>query len=141
MTRRDVPMAPKKRASFAGGVVALMTLVTIGMAVPAQAAASSSVWVDTNGSRAAEALFNRSNGSHGNRAWIDINDTKCDASPAILRYKIGGEPQERSAKADGGCGTSAGVNLSTGYFTIKFKVCVKTGVFSEKCSEWRSDHN
>jgi hypothetical protein len=134
-------MALQKRASLSAMVLVLTALFAVGMAVPAQAAASSSVWVDTSGSRAAEALFNRSNGTHANKAWIDINDTKCDASPAILRFKISGEPQERSAKADGGCGTSAGVNLKTGYFTIKYRVCVKTGVFSEKCSDTRSDHN
>jgi hypothetical protein len=130
-----------KRTGSAAGVFALIAAAMLALSTPALAAASSSVWVDTDGSRAAEALFNRSNGTHGNKAWIDINDTKCDASAAFLEYKLDGESRAREDKADGGCGTSAGVNLSTGYFTIKFRVCVHTGPFSQKCSGWRSDHN
>jgi hypothetical protein len=130
-----------KRAGRAGGIVALTLAALLGFATPALAAASSSVWVDTDGTRAGEALFNRSNGTHGGKAWIDINDKKCDASSVYLYYKLDGESREREDKADGGCGTSAGVNLGSNYFTITYRVCVKTGVFSTKCSGWRSDHN
>ena len=130
-----------KRTGSVVGVFAVVVATMVALATPALAAPSSSVWVDTNGSRAAEALFNRSNGTHGNKAWIDINDVKCDASAAFLEYKLNGETRAREGKADGGCGTSAGVNLSTGYFTIKFRVCANASTFSRKCSEWRSDHN
>jgi hypothetical protein len=58
-----------------------------------------------------------------------------------LYYSINGSAHETKIIADGGCGTTEGVNLSTGYFTIKYHICVKTGTFTSKCSDTRSDHN
>jgi hypothetical protein len=127
------------------GIMALVSAATLGLSLPAEAAASSSVWVNTGTpkTRAGEALFNRSNGTHGNKAWFDVNDTKCDASAVYLYYTFITEGVDREQKevADGGCGSSAGFNLKSGYFKIKFRICVKTGTFTSKCSDERTDHN
>jgi hypothetical protein len=136
-------MKLQKTAGLTAGICTVVTAATVGLAIPAQAAASSSVWVNTGSpaTRAGEALFHRSNGTHSNKAWFDVNDTKCDASPVFLYYSIDGSGRDVKQTQDGGCGTTAGINLQTGYFTIKYRICVKTGTFTSKCSEWRSDHN
>ncbi|MFI6457348.1 hypothetical protein ACIBF6_38055 [Streptosporangium amethystogenes] len=131
-----------KRAGIALGVFSLVTVGTMSLTVPAQAAASSSVIANTNGTRAAEAWFNRSNGTHSNKAWIDLYDAKCDASPVYLEYKLNNESRARTELNDGGCGTTAGVNIQTGAFNIKYRVCVDDSiVLSDSCSGWKSDHN
>jgi hypothetical protein len=136
-------MTIRKRARWTVGICALVTAATVSSGMPAQAAASSSVWVDTGSpaTRAGEALFNRSNGTHANKAWIDINDQTGDASSVRLHYKMSGSNRWNEAQADGGCGTSASINLRTGSFTIQYYVCVSTGTFTNKCSDTRSDHN
>jgi len=133
----------RRNAGRALGISAVVAAATVGLSMPAEAAASSSVWVNTNGTRAGEALFNRSNGTHANKAWFDVNDTKCDASPVHLYYKYitSGLTRWEEEVADGGCGTSEGFNLQSGHFSIKYYICVKTGLFTEKCSDTRSDSN
>src|SRR3954447_9021273 len=100
---RGLLMMLRKRAGWTtAGICAVTAAATMGLAIPAQAAASSSVWVNTGdpATRAGEALFNRSNGTHGNKAWIDVNDTKCDAKPEDLYYTINGG-HEIHEKMDG----------------------------------------
>ena len=109
-------------------------------AAPALAAASSSAIVYTNGTRAAETWFNRSNGTHANNAWFDVADAKCDAHSVYVEYQIdGGNSQKKENK--GGCGTTRGYNLRTGYFAIVYRTCVNDTFGNHPCSVWRADHN
>ncbi|MFI6457337.1 hypothetical protein ACIBF6_38000 [Streptosporangium amethystogenes] len=131
-----------KRAGMAFGVFSLVTVGTVSLAIPAQAAASSSAIVNTSGTRAGEAFFNRSNGTHSNKAWIDLYDAKCDASPVYVQYKINGESRARTDTNDGGCGTTAGINLQTGAFNIEYRVCVDNStILNDTCSGWKTDRN
>ncbi|GII77710.1 hypothetical protein Sru01_26920 [Sphaerisporangium rufum] len=130
-----------RRAGLYLGISSLVTAGAVNLAMPAQAAASSSAIVKTGGTRAGEAWFNRSNGTHSNKAWFDVYDAKCDAEPVYVQYSINGDLKDYTQENDGGCGTTMGVNLQTGYFTIKYRVCVDNGVFSDSCSSWKSDHN
>ena len=123
-------------------LVGAMGVAMAAAVEPAMAAASSSVWVDTGKpkTRAAEALFNRSNGTHGNKAWFDLNDTKCDAAPVWVEYRIDNGDSQKVYNS-GGCGTSKGINLKTGHFAITYKVCVDGTLWNNPCSEWRGDNN
>jgi hypothetical protein len=127
-----------RRASM---IAAAAGLATMGIVGPAQAAASSSVWVDTGSpkTRAVEALFYRSNGTHGNKAWFRVNDTKCDANDVYVEYRIDGGANTEKYNS-GGCGTGKEHNLKTGRFAIVFRVCVDDAGFNT-CSEWRGDNN
>ena len=122
-------------------VLAVVGLAMVAVPGSAQAAASSSVWVDTGSpkTRAAEALFNRSNGTHGNNAWFDVNDTKCDANDVYVEYAINGGSTKTKYNS-GGCGTGKGYNLQTGHFAISYRVCVDDAGFNT-CSGWRGDNN
>ncbi|TMR15452.1 hypothetical protein ETD86_27115 [Nonomuraea turkmeniaca] len=107
---------------------------------PAALAASSNAIVYTDGTRAGEVWFNRSNGTRGNRAWFDLYDAKCDKHSVYVEYSINNGADERK-KNDGGCGTTRGFNLRTGYFAIVYRVCVDDTFGNHPCSGWRSDHN
>ena len=122
-------------------LVAVLGLTMVAVTGSAQAAPSSSVWVDTGSpkTRAAEALFNRSNGTHGNKAWFDVNDTKCDANDVYVEYAINGGGTTLKYNS-GGCGTGKGHNLQTGGFAISFRVCVDDAG-RNTCSGWRGDNN
>jgi hypothetical protein len=122
-------------------LMAVLGLAMVAVPGSAQAAASSSVWVDTGSprTRAAEALFNRSNGTHGNKAWFDVNDTKCDANDVYVEYSINGGNHVEKYNS-GGCGTGKSYNLQTGRFAISFRVCVDDAGYNT-CSEWRGDNN
>ena len=120
-----------RRAALRAGLVLLAVLgVFVGSSPAAQAAPSSSSTVYTGGTRAAVAYFNhRVPGTHGDRAWIDVYDAKCDAQHVYAEYTIhslddghiGGGRYENY----GGCGTTQGFNVtwSNGYF-IRYKACV-----------------
>jgi hypothetical protein len=126
-------------------VSALLALAAATLAVVAptvaSAAASTHGIAYTNGTRAAEGWFNRRNGTHGNRAWIDLYDAKCDANSVHVLYKLNGEWRTNQLTNDGGCGTTAGFNMPTGYFTIEYKVCVNDSAISDTCSNWINDHS
>jgi hypothetical protein len=128
-----------RRTAMVAGAMGLAMTVSME---PALAAASSSVWVNTGTpkTRAGEALFNRSNGTHGNKAWFDVNDTKCDASPVYVEYSINAN-NVKTAYSSGGCGTSKGINLQTGRFAISYRVCVDGTLWDNPCSQWRGDNN
>ena len=120
-------------------------LVTAGLAIgfttPASAAASSSAIVNTSNTRAAEAFFNRSTaGSHSGKAWIDLYDAKCDAHSVYVQYRINNGDTKRHTNS-GGCGTTSGVNLQSGYFAIVYRACVDVQLGGDPCSKWISDHN
>jgi hypothetical protein len=123
-------------------IAAATGIATVSIVGPAQAAPSSSTWIDTGSpkTRAAEALFNRSNGTHSNKAWFDVNDTKCDANDVYVEYKINGEQDSTSKYNSGGCGTGKGYNLQTGRFAIVYRVCVDDAG-TNTCSGWRGDNN
>lgn len=122
------------------GLTAALGLI-VSTAPAAMAAASSSAIVNTSGTRAAEAFFNRSvAGSHGGRAWIDLYDAKCDAHSVYVEYQINGGGTQRHTNS-GGCGSTSGVNLRTGYFAIVYRACVDVQLGSDPCSRWVSDHN
>ncbi|GII77711.1 hypothetical protein Sru01_26930 [Sphaerisporangium rufum] len=120
-------------------ILAALGTALVSTTTPAQAAASSSSIVKTGGTRAAEAWFNRSDGSHAGKAWFDVYDAKCDANDVYVEYQInGGNSQEKYNS--GGCGTTKGYNLQTGYFAIVYRVCVDDAGYNT-CGTWRSDHN
>jgi hypothetical protein len=136
----------RKRKLTMAALLALAAAGTLTVVAPspALAAASSSAIANTNGTRAAEAFFNRRNGTHGNRAWFDVYDAKCDAEPVLVQYDLTSLPGGlESSLNDGGCGTTAGVNLPTGYFTIKYRACVQDGgpFTNDTCSNWVYDHS
>ena len=127
----------------------LALLATVGLflsgSTAAEAVASSSSIAYTNGTRAAEGFFNhRVPGTHGNRAWIDLYDAKCDARLVFVRYtihsldsgRIGGGRVTNS----GGCGTTKGFNItwSDGYF-IKYLACVQIDFGDDACGPWREE--
>lgn len=123
--------------------VSLLSVLGLAMATvtgPAQAAASSSAIVYTNGTRAAEAWFNRSNGTHANKAWFDVYDAKCDANDVYVEYAIDGDPDPDEGRNSGGCGTTKGINLRTGQFAISYRVCVDDAGYNT-CSPWKGDNN
>lgn len=131
-----------RRAGTAFSVFSLVAAGSVISTIPAQAAASSSAIVNTNGSRAGEAWFNRSNGTRGNKAWFDVYDAKCDASPVYVQYKINGSLKSNYHTNDGGCDTTAGFNLQTGSFTIEYRACVDDSIIlNDTCSAWKKDHN
>ncbi|HET6354332.1 hypothetical protein [Streptomyces sp.] len=101
-------------------------------------AASSSAIVYTNGTRAAEAWFNKSGASHSGYAWIDLYDAKCDGEPVYVEYKINNGSTTTKWNS-GGCGSTAGFNLQKGSFAIVYRVCVDT--FVPTCSPWKADNN
>ncbi|MDA0634790.1 hypothetical protein OUY22_15300 [Nonomuraea sp. MCN248] len=113
---------------------------TLVLAPPAQAAASSNAIVKTNGTRAGEAWFNRSNGTHANKAWFDLYDAKCDAHSVYVEYQINNNGTVEKEN-EGGCGSTKGFNLQTGYFAIVYRVCVNDTFGNHPCSAWVSDHN
>jgi hypothetical protein len=122
-------------------IAAALGLLVVGPVGSAQAAASSSVWVNSGNpsSRGAEALFNRSNGTHGNNAWFEVNDTKCDANDVYVEYSI--NAGSRTTKYNsGGCGTSKSYNVGTGHFAVSYRVCVDDAG-PNTCSGWRGDNN
>jgi hypothetical protein len=115
--------------------------VTVLVPSPVLAAASSSSIVYTNGTRAGEAFFNRSvSGSHGNRAWFDVYDAKCDASSVYVEYILNGAPKVQKENV-GGCGTTKGYNLQTGRFAIQYRACVNDSFGQHPCGIWVSDNN
>jgi hypothetical protein len=125
------------------GVLALLvasTLTVVAPPAPALAAASSSAIVYTNGTRAGESFFNRSNGTHSNKAWFDVYDAKCDASSVYVEYEINAGDRQHKEN-EGGCGTTKGFNLQTGYFAIVYRTCVNDSFGNHPCSGWRADHN
>ncbi|MGI5268555.1 hypothetical protein ACQEUU_05345 [Nonomuraea sp. CA-218870] len=128
-----------------GPVLAAASLAAAGVLVleaPAQAASSHAI-VKTGGTRAGEVWFNRADGSHGNNAWFDLYDAKCDAEPVYVywKYVTDGLSKWNTNSNDGGCNTTAGFNLKSGSFTIEYKVCVDDGVFSDTCSGTVRDRN
>jgi hypothetical protein len=109
----------------------------------AQGAASSSSIVITHGTRAAEAFFNRTvPGTHANKAWIDLYDAKCDATPVYAWYSLNGGGRSNINNANG-CGTTSGFNLQSGYFAIVYRACIKDGTIfrSDSCGLVTADHN
>jgi hypothetical protein len=122
-------------------VAAVVGLAMVAVPGSASAAASSSVWVNTGSpkTRAAEALFNRQDAAHANKAWFVVNDTKCDANDVYVEYAINGGSTTTKYNS-GGCGTSKSYNLQSGHFAISFRVCVDDAGFNT-CSEWRGDNN
>ncbi|MFI6457347.1 hypothetical protein ACIBF6_38050 [Streptosporangium amethystogenes] len=126
-----------RRAMTILSVLGLSMVIVTG---PAQAAASSSVIVNTDGTRAAEAWFNRSNGTHANNAWFDVYDAKCDANDVYVEYTINGDADRTKKYNSGGCGTTRGFNLRTGQFAISYRVCVDDAG-PNTCSEWKGDSN
>jgi hypothetical protein len=135
----------RKRKLAISSVLAMLlcALLAIGT-TPAPALAnpsSSGVIVFTNNTPAAEAYFHRSDPAHANKAWFDVYDAKCDAHPVYVEYSINGGGTTSKGN-DGGCNTSQGYNLQTGYFAIVYRVCVNnTAWFSDPCSQWWADHN
>lgn len=121
-------------------ILALTGTLTVLAAQPALAAASSSAIVDTNGTRAGEAFFNRSHPSHGNKAWFDVHDAKCDASSVYVEYILDGG-QNVQKENEGGCGTTKGFNLKSGRFAIQYRACVNDSLGNHPCSRWVSDSN
>ncbi|WP_138668984.1 hypothetical protein [Nonomuraea turkmeniaca] len=132
----------RKRLRSALAVGCLVVGSTLIFEAPAQAASSHAI-AKTNGTRAAEVWFNRANGSHGNSAWFDLYDAKCDAKPVYVTWKFvtGGWSRWESATNDGGCGNTMGINLGGGGFTIDYKVCVDDGFLDDSCSGTVRDHN
>ncbi|WP_433382532.1 hypothetical protein [Streptosporangium sp. CA-115845] len=121
-------------------ILSVLGLAMVTVTGPAQAAASSSAIVNTNGTRAAEAWFNRSNGTHANKAWFDVYDAKCDANDVYVEYAINGDPDPDQKYNSGGCGTTKGFNLQTGRFAISYRVCVDDAGYNT-CSAWKGDNN
>jgi len=130
---------PLKRKLTIFGVLACGLLVA-SQPAPALAAASSSAIVNTNGTRAGESWFNRSNGTHSNKAWFDVYDAKCDAGSVYVEYQINNSGTHQKDN-EGGCGTTKGFNLQTGYFAIVYRTCVNDSFGNHPCSPWVSDHN
>jgi hypothetical protein len=121
-------------------VVLASFLILSAPSTPVLAAASSHAIVYTNGTRAGETWFNRANGTHGNNAWFDVADAKCDASSVYVEYSIDARPR-RSFENEGGCGTTKGFNIRSGYFAIVYRTCVNDSILRHPCSQWVSDHN
>jgi hypothetical protein len=122
----------RRRAALRAGLVLLAVLgLYVGATPVAHAAPSSSSIAYTDGTAAAGAYFNhRVPGTHGNRAWIDLRDMKCDAQHVYLSYSVhsldDGHIGGRRIHNHGGCGTSLGHNLtwSDGYF-VRYRACVQ----------------
>jgi len=98
-------------------------------------AASSSAIVNTNGTRAAEAFFNR-----GAPPFFDLFDAKCDAHQVYVLYRINNGSWTRRSNG-GGCGTTLRIPLPNSGFNIEYKACVDVQFASDPCSGSVFDHN
>lgn len=134
------------RAALRVGLVLLATLGLFIAGTPAaEAAASSSSIAYTNGTRAAEVFFNhRVPGTHGDRAWLDIHDGKCDANPVFVRYEVvrpgmGIIFDQRYWNREG-CGTTQGHNLLwNNGDTVRYKACVDVDWGQDVCGPVRAE--
>ena len=135
-----------KRAARRSGLALLATVgLFLSGSTAAEAVASSSSIAYTNGTRAAEAFFNhRVPGTHGNRAWIDIYDAKCDGYPVFVRYSVfrpgSGVIANRKYHHDGGCGTTVGFNLTwNNGDLVRYQGCVRVSWGDDVCGPLREE--
>lgn len=104
-----------------------------------QAASSSSLAV-TDGTRAAEAWFNRNGGDAAcGGPCFALLDAKCDSHSVYVEYQINNGSVTRKTNG-GGCGTTLRIPLS-GNFNISYKACVDIQFGSDICGPTRFDHN
>lgn len=107
------------------------------LSVVTQAATTSSP-VFTNGTRAAEAWFNRNGGDAAcSGPCFALLDAKCDAHEVYVEYRIN-EGANTKRTNSGGCGTTLRIPLS-GTFNISYRACVDQ--FNDVCGPMRFDHN
>ena len=103
-------------------------------------AASSSSIANTDGTRAAEAFFNRSGGDAAcDGPCIALFDAKCDSHSVYVEYQINNGSTTRRTNG-GGCNTTLRIPLS-GNFNISYKACVDIQLGSDACGPTRFDHN
>lgn len=109
------------------------------LTVTPRAASSSSIAL-TDGTRAAEAFFNRSGGDAAcGGPCIALFDAKCDAHSVYVEYQINNGGVTRKTNG-GGCNTTLRIPLS-GNFNISYKACVDIQLGSDVCGPTRFDHN
>ncbi|WP_203911622.1 hypothetical protein [Rhizocola hellebori] len=122
------------------GAAALGLAVLIPSA--AQAASSYSV-VNTDGSRAGEAWYNRPvAGTHADLPWIDLYDAKCDGHFVYVSITVswsGHLDHTYGLKNDGGCGTTRGFNLNETGDSITYRACVSGGLWPDTCGPRRTE--
>jgi hypothetical protein len=127
------------------GATASMTVALTFAATPALAASSNAPVYAPDGTRAGETWFNRATaGSHSGHPWFDLLDAKCDAHPVYVEYTLTNSQGTFPRRFDntGGCGTTAGTNLTRPTpFTIKYHTCIDIPLSADLCSGWYTDHS
>jgi hypothetical protein len=104
-------------------------------------AASSSSIVNTSGTRAGEAFFNRSGGDAAcGGPCIALFDAKCDAHQVYVVYRINNGGATR-VNNGGGCNTTLRIPLPNSGFNIAYHACVDIQGAPDVCAGDKFDHN